>query len=61
LAELGGRPTHPSVVVCSAKSGDADRARAADLGADEYVTKPFEPDDLVEVIRAVLARHAAAV
>jgi DNA-binding response OmpR family regulator len=48
-------------VVCSAKSGDADRARAADLGADEYVTKPFEPDDLVEVIRAVLARHAAAV
>jgi len=61
LAELGGRATHPSVVVCSAKSGDADRTRASDLGADEYVTKPFEPDDLVDVIRAVLARHRAAV
>jgi len=61
LAELGGRPTHPSVVVCSAKSGDVDRSRAADLGADEYVTKPFEPDDLVDVIRAVLARNTAPV
>jgi len=42
------------VVVCSAKSGDSDRARAQELGADEYVTKPFEPDDLVLVIRNVL-------
>ena len=56
LAELGGRPTRPRVVVCSAKSGDGDRARAAELGADEYVTKPFEPDDLIAVIRDVLTR-----
>jgi DNA-binding response OmpR family regulator len=54
LAELGGRPTRPKVVVCSAKSGDGDRTRARDLGADEYVTKPFEPDDLVLVIRDAL-------
>ena len=61
LAELGGRDRRPAVVVCSAKSGDSDRARATDLGADEYVTKPFEPDDLVDIIRAVLARAAARI
>ena len=38
------------------------RPRAAqELGADEYVTKPFEPDDLVLVIRDVLSRAAAEV
>ena len=61
LAELGGRLTRPRVVVCSAKSGDGDRTRAAELGADEYVTKPFEPDDLIAVIRDVLTRSRARV
>lgn len=56
LAELAGRRHRPRVVVCSAKSSDVDRARARELGADEYVTKPFEPDHLVTVIRGVLAR-----
>ena len=51
----------PGVVVCSAKSSDADRQRARDLSADEYVTKPFEPDDLVTVIRDVLSRKSARV
>lgn len=59
LAELAGRPRRPCVIVCSAKSSDGDRLRARELGADEYVTKPFEPDDLVAVIRNVLARSAA--
>ena len=56
LAELAGRAQRPRVVVCSAKSSDVDRIRARELGADEYVTKPFEPDDLVNVVRSVLAR-----
>jgi DNA-binding response OmpR family regulator len=56
LAELAGRARRPRVVVCSAKSSELDRNRARDLGADEYVTKPFEPDDLVRVIRQVLHR-----
>jgi DNA-binding response OmpR family regulator len=34
--------------------------RARELAADEYVTKPFEPDDLVNTIRDVLARRAGA-
>jgi DNA-binding response OmpR family regulator len=61
LAELGGRATRPSVVVCSAKSETADRAKARELGADEFIAKPFEPDDLVGVIRGVLARTRARV
>jgi DNA-binding response OmpR family regulator len=58
LAELAGRTRRPCVVVCSAKSSDADRNRAKELSADEYVTKPFEPDHLVAVIRDVLSRRA---
>jgi len=60
LAELAGRAKRPAVVVCSAKSSEADRQRARELSADEYVTKPFEPDDLVDVIRDILARRSAA-
>ncbi|HEY7440305.1 MAG TPA: response regulator transcription factor [Acidimicrobiia bacterium] len=59
LAELAGRARHPRVVVCSAKSAEADRMRARELGADEYVTKPFEPEQLLTVIRGVLERHSA--
>jgi two-component system response regulator RegX3 len=59
LAELAGRTRRPGVVVCSAKSSEVDRVRAKELSADEYVTKPFEPDDLVSIIRDVLARRAA--
>ncbi len=55
LAELAGRPKKPYVIVCSAKSADVDRARARELGADAYVTKPFDPDALVQRMRAVLA------
>ena len=60
LAELAGRAKRPGVVVCSAKSSEVDRVRAKELSADEYVTKPFEPDDLVNIIREVLARRASA-
>lgn len=56
LAELAGRSRRPRVIVCSAKSSPVDIARAEELGADHYVTKPFEPDDLVAIIRATLAR-----
>jgi two-component system response regulator RegX3 len=61
LAELAGRSRRPRVVVCSAKSAPADQQRARDLGADEYLTKPFEPDHLATVIHGVLARGRSRV
>lgn len=61
LAELAGRTRRPRVVVCSAKTAAADRQRARDLGADEYLTKPFDPDRLVTVICGVLARGRSRV
>ena len=60
LAELGGRADAP---VRRGVLGEVERrataTRAKELSADEYVTKPFEPDDLVAVIRDVLGRRAA--
>lgn len=58
LAELAGRSKRPKVIVCSAKSADADKARADELGADAYVVKPWDPEALVQTIHEVLARHA---
>jgi len=56
LAELAGRVRRPRVIVCSAKTAEADVSRALELGADEYVRKPWEADALVATIRSVLAR-----
>lgn len=54
LAELATRPHGPKVVVLSAKTSPRDLARARQLGAAAYVTKPFETDELVRTLRAVL-------
>ena len=39
------------VVLLSARAQDADRQRGDRLGVDAYLTKPFDPDDLVETVR----------
>lgn len=57
LAELAGRSRRPLVIVCSAKSSATDVARARDLGAADYVTKPWDADDLLRRIRDRLARR----
>ena len=45
------RPASPPVVVISTDSAAEDRRRALKLGAVDYLTKPFEPDDLVALCR----------
>lgn len=55
LAQLEGRPL-PSVIVISAHGEEADKVRALDMGADDYLTKPFGADELLARVRAVLRR-----
>ena len=60
LERLKGRAGAPSVVVVSAKTAPADIARAKELGAAEYVTKPFVVAELSAIIRAVEPRSQEA-
>ena|SRR5437016_6095812 len=50
LRVLSERDDAPRVVVVSAKSSDRDIVRALTSGALDYITKPFDPDDLVDVV-----------
>ena len=55
--ELRGWSTTP-IVVLSARGREEDKVRALDLGADDYLTKPFGVEELLARIRVAL-RHAA--
>src|SRR5439155_24230973 len=44
------------VLVLSARNDTSDKVRALKLGADDYMTKPFWPEELVERVRARLRR-----
>ncbi len=48
------------VIFLSAKSDEADRIRGLDLGADDYITKPFSTRELVSRMKAVLRRTEPA-
>jgi DNA-binding response OmpR family regulator len=50
--KLAGVP----VIFLTAKSGEADRVLGLELGADDYVSKPFSPRELVARVKAVLRR-----
>lgn len=45
------------VIMVSAKKDDIDKIRGFGLGADDYVTKPFSPSELVARVKAHLARY----
>jgi two-component system KDP operon response regulator KdpE len=44
------------IIVLSARSGSADKVEALDVGADDYVTKPFSMDELLARLRATTRR-----
>jgi len=50
------RTSQVPIVMLTAKVEEADRVRGLELGADDYVTKPFSPRELVLRVRAVLRR-----
>jgi DNA-binding response OmpR family regulator len=47
------------IILLTAKSAEADRIVGLELGADDYVTKPFSPRELVARVKAVLRRSTA--
>jgi two-component system, OmpR family, KDP operon response regulator KdpE len=54
LSTLDGKRL--SVIVISARGEERDKVRALDMGADDYLAKPFGADELLARIRAVLRR-----
>src|ERR1700745_977725 len=48
------------ILILTAKSGEDDRIAGLELGADDYVTKPFSPRELVLRVQAILRRGAPA-
>jgi len=68
LPEMGGievcrsirSSSRVPIIMVTAKASEADRISGLDLGADDYVTKPFSSRELIARIRAVLRRPDAA-
>jgi DNA-binding response OmpR family regulator len=48
------------IIMLTARDDETDRVIGLELGADDYVTKPFSPRELVARVRAVLRRHAGS-
>lgn len=46
------------IIMVTARADETDRVQGLDLGADDYVSKPFSPKELIARIRAVLRRRA---
>jgi two-component system KDP operon response regulator KdpE len=55
LKELRSFSSVP-VIILSAKGDDTDKIKGFQLGADDYLTKPFNPDELIARIEAVMRR-----
>jgi len=50
--------SHLPVIMVTAKTEETDKIVGLELGADDYVTKPFSPKELIARVRAVLRRYA---
>ncbi len=60
---LRGRPASATVkiIMLTARASESDRIRGLDLGADDYMTKPFSPRELAARVRAALRRGQSEV
>jgi two-component system OmpR family response regulator len=60
LPRGGGRPGPVPVLFLTARDGTADKINGLRLGGDDYVTKPFDLEELLARIRAILRRTGAS-
>ncbi|HEU5197009.1 MAG TPA: response regulator transcription factor, partial [Methylomirabilota bacterium] len=60
LKRARGQRVSTPVLVLTARDSVADKVRGLDLGADDYLTKPFSFDEFLARVRALLRRGAAA-
>ena len=60
VGQVRERGVRTPIVVVSAKASTSDKVDMLKLGADDYVTKPFDPDEVAARIHAVLRRAGAA-
>jgi DNA-binding response OmpR family regulator len=58
---LGASGPGIPVIFLTARDGEIDRILGLEMGADDYLTKPFSPRELVARVKAILRRSAAAV
>ncbi len=58
MTKLRARQPLP-VILLTAKDSEADKVRGLEMGADDYLGKPFSPEELTARVRAVLRRSAS--
>jgi DNA-binding response OmpR family regulator len=56
---LAAQRERPAIIILSARSNQDDKIRGLDLGADDYVTKPFAFQELLARMRAIVRRRAS--
>jgi DNA-binding response OmpR family regulator len=61
ISDMRRRGDHTPIVVLSARTAETDTVMGLDLGADDYVTKPFSVAELLARVRAALRRRSSPV
>ncbi len=59
MARILRREGNTPIIMLTARIEDTDKIVGLELGADDYMTKPFNPRELVARVRAVLRRTGA--